>query len=159
MEATLKLLDLVPFDVVMIVSCALLFLVFWLVMEKCFFIPYLSLLEAREKATLGAEESAESGMKKVENLKADYESKLMQVRVLAIERKIATLENAKREAAQMLEKAEGDAQEQVRTVRWDLANKMTQLRQQAQLQVASVAELICSKAKKPATALRQNLKQ
>lgn len=159
MEATLKLLDLVPFDVVMIVVCALLFLCFWRVMEKHFFTPYLNLLEARETATLGAEESAISGMKQAEILKSEYENKIMQVRVAAIEKKLSTLDLAKKQAATILEDAEGEAQEQVRNVRWDLANKMTQLRQQAQSQVGSMADLICSKAKKPASTVRQNVKQ
>lgn len=153
MEAFLKNFDLVPLDVLMIVVCSVAFVVFWQVLSQVLWKPYLQLIDAREKATVGAQEGAHEDRARAEELKRQYEEKVGAARVAAMEKKFSLLENAKREAHTLVEKAEGEAQEHVRAVRWEIGSKMEDFQKRAAQEVEGLSRIIVERAKavKPAS--------
>ena len=149
MESLLKNFDLVPFDVVMIVVSAVLFVVLWKTLGQVLFAPYLQLVEAREAATVGAEDTAKANHERAEALTAQYEEQLMAARVAAMEKKLSALAKAKAEAAAVVEKSEGAGQELLRSVRWEMAKKLDELRGQAFGETDKLADMIVERVKNP----------
>lgn len=149
MESLLKNFDLVPMDALMIAVCAVLFVVFYKTLGKVLFAPYLELIEAREAATVGAEDAAKADQQRAVEVTAQYEEQLMAARVAAMEKKIAALTTARKEASTIVEKAEGAAQELVRSVRWEMAKKLDELRGKAISDVDALADMIVQRVKNP----------
>jgi F0F1-type ATP synthase membrane subunit b/b' len=150
MESFLKNFDLVPFDVVMIAVCAILFVVLWKTLGKVLFAPYLELVEAREAATVGAEDGAKSDQARAQAITEEYEGKLMAARVAAMEKKLAAITKAKSEADSLVGKAEDGAQEMMRTIRWEMAKKMDEMRSKAFSDIDGLADMIVERVKNPA---------
>ncbi|MBN8548543.1 MAG: hypothetical protein J0M12_04430 [Deltaproteobacteria bacterium] len=159
MESILKNFDLVPFDVVMIVVSAVLFVILWKTLGQALFAPYMSLLEAREAATVGAEDTAKSDLERAEALTAQYEEQLMAARVAAMEKKLAAINKAKAEASGIVEKSEGAAQELLRSVRWEMAKKLDELRGQAFGDTDKLADMIVERVKNPAARISDSSKR
>lgn len=127
-EKTFSLSDT---DIVMILVCSFLFIMLWAALEKVLFAPFLSLVEAREGATVGAEERAVSYKTQAQELRIKYESLIYAARVEAMERKLTRISQAKTEASRIIERAEDEAQEALRKVRWDLVTNMKTIRAEA----------------------------
>lgn len=147
MESFLKNFDLVPFDVVMICACALLFVVFWQVLSRVLWQPYLALVEARERATVGAQTGASDARARASELRQQFDEKIGNARIAAMEKKLSVLESAKKEAHLIVEKAEGDAQEHVRSVRWEIGSKMEDFQRRAASEVDGLAKIIVERVK------------
>jgi F-type H+-transporting ATPase subunit b len=149
MENLLKNFDVVPFDVVMIIASAALFVVLYRTMGKFVFGPYLDLIESRERATIGAEGAAATEREQAQTIEKEYQDRLMAARVSAMEKKIANLNSAKAEADAVVEKAEGSAQELLRSVRWEMARQIDETRNKTHADVDSLAEMIVERVKNP----------
>ncbi len=148
-ESILNNFDLVPFDVLMIAIWALLFVSMWKILGRVFFAPYLALVEARESATTGAEDSAATVRASAEQVRQTYADRLGQARVQAVTQRLAVVSEAKLKAAKILEIAEGDAQETLRAARWETAQKIDALRTEAFRDADRMAEQITQKLLKP----------
>ena len=146
----LKNFDLVPFDVLMIGVGAALFVVLWRVLARVFFIPYLTLVEAREQATSGADLAAGDMRKRAEQIRRNYENRITAARVEAVKEKLDAVQAAKREAARILDKAEGQAQETLRSARWDMGRKIGELRTEILREADRIAGQIVDKLMRPA---------
>ena len=145
LSATLKIFDLVPGDLPMIGLGALMVLVLIGLLNNSLFKPYLSLLEAREAATAGAEHAAEATLKEARAKNEEYGAKLMAARVAAMQKKLARVSDARTQAAKLVESAEADGQEIVRKVRWDLAQQVDSLRSSTFKDADAMAVSIASK--------------
>lgn len=145
MEAFLKTFDLEPIDVPMIVASALLFIVLWRALSKYFFTPYLNLIEAREKATTGAEKVSRETDEESTKLLAEYDSKLLDVRVAAMKIKLAKLAQAKEEAAKILDKAKFDSEELIKNSRRKIEDVRVEKRQRVFSDLDSMVDLILDK--------------
>ena len=153
MESLLKNFDLVPFDVAMIMVSAVLFVVLWKTLGQFLFAPYLELVEAREAATVGAEDTAKADRERAQVITEQYEEQLMATRVAAMEKKLAALTKAKAEAAGIVEKSEDASQELLRSVRWEMAKKLDELRGQAFGDIDKLADMIVERVKNPAAGI------
>ncbi|MBX7142947.1 MAG: hypothetical protein K1X79_00700 [Oligoflexia bacterium] len=151
MESLLKNFDLVPLDALMILVSAVLFVILWRTLAQVLFNPYIRLIEARERATVGATEGAQSDRQKAEAVTQQYEQQLLNARIAAMQGKLAVVDNAKAQAAQVIEKAEGQAQEDVRSVRWQIANQRESIKTKSLSQVQTLADLIIARVKNPIT--------
>ncbi len=151
MAEILKNFDLNLLDAQMIAVCAVLFVVLWKTLGKVLFGPYLTLVEARERATVGASDTAQAELAKAKAISEDYEQKLMTARVAAMEKKLAAVSKAKSEADSIVEKAEDNAQELVRSVRWEMAKKVDELRTKAFGEVDALSDMIVNRVKNPTT--------
>lgn len=143
LSATLKIFDLETADLPMIGLGALMVLLLINLLKGSLFKPYLSLLEAREAATGGAEHAAEATLKEARAKNEEYGAKLMAARVAAMQKKLAQVSEARVQGAKIIESAEADGQEIVRKVRWDLAQQVDSLRastfKDADVMAASIA--------------------
>ena len=106
MTDLLKLFDLVPRDVPMIIICALLFVVLWKTLGKVLFGPYLALIEARESATQGSVGTSQDKLRQADTLVAEYNLKLNDSRQRLIQEKISKTSAVKAEADKLIHKTE-----------------------------------------------------
>ena len=144
-EQILQVVDLKPHDVPMIVLGAVLVFLFIRLLKVALFDRYLALIEARERATGGNEHLASDLLKKSLELQSQYEMKLQDVRVQALQQKLAKIETAKRDAAATVEAAEDDAQERLRNVRWQLKEQEGAVRSRLQGDADVLAQQIVQK--------------
>jgi F0F1-type ATP synthase membrane subunit b/b' len=151
MEAFLKNFDLVPLDVLMALVDALLFVVLWKLLQRTLFDPYLKLIEAREAATVKAEEQAASLTEKSDILSLEYERQLTEVRVAALKEKLKALDQAKAQASKVIEQAETKAQEHIRSVRLEIDKEVRDLKSSAEAEVQSIAALLAERVQKVAS--------
>lgn len=143
----------------MIAVSAVLFVVLWKTLGKVLFAPYLELVEAREAATVGAEDAAKSDHQRALDVTAQYEEQLMAARVAAMEKKLAALTIARSEASAIVEKAEGDSQELLRSVRWEMAKKLDELRSKAFGDIDALADMIVQRVKNPSAKISESSKR
>jgi F0F1-type ATP synthase membrane subunit b/b' len=149
MEAFLKNLDLVPLDLAMILLWAVLFVVFWKLLEKFLFAPYLALGAARSAATVELEAQAQKNSEEAAILLKDYEAKIAEERVLAIKQQISSLNEAKGSAASIIAEAEKNSEHYLKQVRKEINGQLSVLRESAFQDVDSLARMIVEKAKAP----------
>jgi F0F1-type ATP synthase membrane subunit b/b' len=64
-----------------------------------------------------------------------------------MEKKLTVLESAKKEAHQLVEKAEGAAQEHVRSMRWEIGSKMEDFQRRAASEVEGLSKVIVDRVK------------
>jgi F-type H+-transporting ATPase subunit b len=145
MDAALKLFDLTTRDLVMIPLGALFFLVLWVFLSKFLFKPYLALVEARENATSGAVESSREKVAKAAELRASYDERLGAERVTAMKQKLDVVANAKKNAAEIIERAESSAQAALRDGRAANARDAAALRDMSLQDVDGLADMVISK--------------
>lgn len=147
MEEILKKFDLVPTDLYMIVAGALLFVVFWRTFGKLVVQPFATLIEAREQATVGADETANSKRAKAGELVASYEARITDERVKAMRIKFEAVNQAKTAAAKVVADAESVAQEKVKKARAETEKQLQTLRQQALREADGLAQIMADKAR------------
>lgn len=147
MEAFLKNFDLVPFDLVMIAIGAVLFVCLWQILRIVVFQPYLKLVDARERATSGAEAQARANEERAMILFKEYEQKLMEERAVALKVKFEALSKAKAEAGRMINKAESEAQSYLEGVRKELDKEVGAVKQRVAFEAETLAGLLAERAK------------
>lgn len=145
MVEILKTLSLEPIDVPMIAVCAVLFLVLWKSLNKTLFAPHLALIETRERLTTGASTAAQEIKNKADQILSGYNSKIMNARVDAMQRKLEVLAAAKAEGAKIFDSAEAEAQELLRKSRWDTAQKLETLKSESFKDAEKMADAIVAK--------------
>lgn len=147
MESFLKNFDLTVLDAQMIVVWGVLFIVFWQIMARVVFQPLITVVEARDAATTGAEEGAHKLTQEAEALKVKAEDKLAEVRVSAMKEKLAELAKARTQAQQLVDEAEKTAQSQIARSRQELSDRLTKLRIELEQEANEMARSIVSKVK------------
>ena len=147
MESILKNFDLVPLDALMIIVCALLFVVFWKALTVSLWQPYMNLIEARESATIGAQDGASTSRQQAVDLLNKFEENIGSARISAMEKKLSMLEKAKKEAHTIIEKAEGEAAESVRAVRWQIENSREEVQRRANQEIDGLARSIAERVR------------
>ncbi len=145
MEDVLKQFDLSSLDALMIVVGAFLFVTLWQLAARYLFGPYLKLVEAREAATSGAVDTIRNKKNQIESARVSYERVVTEGRVAAMKEKLAAVSAAKKEAAQITEKAEKEAHEALKQGRTALQGELDALRQESLKHVDSLAQGIVSK--------------
>ena len=149
MEGILKTFDLAPLDVPMIVIGGLAFVVFYLLMRRSVFGPFLALVEAREAATEGATASASADLKKAAGLELEFEEKILEARVAALNEKSKKLETARKEASAILSAAEAKAQSILKDEREKLQTNIEALRAETMGRAEDLVTVIVSKLESP----------
>lgn len=127
-NSLLKTFNLTPLDAQMIPFGIVFFVAFWQVLKALLWKPYLALIEAREQATVGSENLAIKLTQDAAQAQARYEDEVLRARVAAMEKKLQLLSEAKKGADQITEKAEAEAQEQIRNARWETAHAVDKIR-------------------------------
>jgi len=145
----LKTFDLDLLDGYMILVCAALFVVLWLVLEKILFIPFLNLIAAREKATVGVEADAQDAYQKAQVGERDYQSKITEARQIAMEKKLKELDLAKKESDAIILKAESEAEQLVSAAKAETKINAEKARKDTMAQAESLASELTSKLKEP----------
>lgn len=110
MEEILKVFTLKPIDAQMIVVSAILFVVFWRLLNIALFQPYFRVVEEREARTSGAMHQADEDLKNAVALEALYSEKIDAARVEGMKLKLQLLDEAKKEANKILESAHQEAE-------------------------------------------------
>ena len=152
MEEILKTFDLVPRDVPMIIFGALLFTALWKILEKSFFRPFQSIVEARESATGGASTDASDLRQRAENLRREYQAELSRNRAEAVEAKLELLDGARKEAAETLAKAQSAADRITDSARAEVEKRESELQEKLQNELEEVVELVVKKVQAPLSA-------
>ena len=143
--------DLVRYDAGMILVGAVLFVVFWKALEKSLFGPYLKLIEQREAATSGAEQTAQEKIAKSDDLNRQYDSKLLEQRVTFMQAKLAALDRAKSEADQITGSASKAAQEKLSALRQEISAKVSQIKASSEREADALTEIIVQKVAAPSS--------
>ena len=149
MTDILAIFDLTPIDGWMIlVSIGVfgLFLRWW---QEKIFKPFLALFEAREKATVGSTEEADSLLEKATNDLKEFDQKLHQSHVDALQKKYALVDEAKKEAVSIVKKAEDESNKLVSEARTEIAAELTRARSELSSVVEELASDIVNKVTTP----------
>jgi len=149
MSDILKIFDLVPADGLMILVGAALFVILWKALEHSLFGPYLLLIEKREGATSGAGKAADEKLSKADDLNRQYDSKLMEQRIIFMQAKFAALDKAKNEADQIVGSAAKGAQDKLSAGRADIAAKIAANKAAAEREASALTEMIVAKVTSP----------
>ena len=150
MENFLKNFDLTVLDAQMILVWGVLFVIFWQLMARTVFRPFITVVEARDAATTGASEGAQKIVQEAEALKLKAEDTIAEVRVNAMKEKLSELAKARAQAQQIVEEAEHKAQAQIAKSRLELSDKLSKLRGELESEANEMAKAIVSKVKSPA---------
>ena len=147
MEAILKQFDLVPTDLYMIIVGALCFVVFWQFFGNLVAKPFAALIQAREKATIGADVAASATHAKAAELRSQFEQQVIEERVKEMRSKFEALAKAKAESAAIIAESESKAQAIVQAAKVEAEGLLRTLRQQAVREADSLAQTMAEKAK------------
>ena len=123
----------------------ILFLVLWVFLNKTLFLPYLHLLEERERKTSGTRHDTTDLEQEGAGLKAQYEEKISQAQAAGSAAKEAILQQARQRREQVLSQARQEAASRLERVRREVDSQMTQERQLATAEAATVARQMASK--------------
>lgn len=129
------------------------FVVLWLALSRMLFKPLLALVEEREAATTGAQQGAEELTRRAAAINAEFERKLQEARAQFIERKLATLQDARERAAQIVAAAERDAQEAVEHARKSFGAQLTSLQEQSARDIDAMVDSLVQKLLTPTTSI------
>ena len=141
-----KTFDLTSDDLKLIGISGLSFCLLWVVLDKFLFSPYFQLFEAREKVTVGAEAELKLINEETEDLKFKYESRLLEVRTLALKDKQAVLADAKLKAQTVIDAAQKEAQTMIEQARAQLTSEKQNLNVKAKEEAEALAADLVNKA-------------
>lgn len=141
MEDILRTFDLTPLDAQMILICAVLFVGLVSLLRRNLFSPYLVLLEARENATSGAYKQVEQIKAQSENLNNEYDTQMVDERVAAMKVKLSKIAASKREAQNIIEKAQNNAEQIIKESRASLRQELDVLRKESLQEVQELSNL------------------
>ena len=98
--------DLTKSDIRMIPITSLVFVVFWLLMQKVFFNPLLQVIEERESKTTGAKSHADGLLQEAQKLQAEYEDKTTNAQILGAKSKLNLISEARNKAQNLQEETQ-----------------------------------------------------
>jgi len=147
MENVFAMFDITPFDGVMILVGAVFFVVIWKSLQKVLFDPYLKLVEEREQATSGAKDYAAREVAEAKELTQEYERRIMEGRIAALEEKIKELDRAKQEAAKIISQAENEASTYLDNERRITEESMNALKSEVMKEASAMVAMIVDKVK------------
>jgi F0F1-type ATP synthase membrane subunit b/b' len=145
LDPVLSFLHISRLDFVMIVAGSLLFVGFISSLNRLVLRHFIALVSEREAATAGAEISAADLLSRAKELEDQYSAKLTLARVDALQLKTKRLQDAKQESVRIAEKAAAEAEEILRLTRWELAQKIEQVRQQLSAEAEGMAQSLSEK--------------
>ena len=122
-----------------------LFLVFWAILSKILFRPYLAVLEERERSTSGTLREAGDLEHEGERLKAQYEEKIAQAEAAGNVLKEAILQDARQQREKILSRAREEAATTLQSVRQEVQSQLEVERQRAAAQITALATDMVSK--------------
>lgn len=134
-------------DVAMICAWALFFAAFVSLMSKYVFGPFLRLVEARERATSGAQVQARAITERAERLSAEFDQKITQTRIESMKLKIEEITKAKVEASRIVEEGEREAREITRRAREEIEARLGALREEVQQKSDALVEMVVQKVR------------
>ena len=123
----------------------LLFLVFWAILSKILFRPYLGVLEERERNISGARHETGDLEQEGERLRAQYEEKIAQAEAAGNVLKEAILQEARQQREKILSQAREEATSALQNVRREVQTQLEIERQRAAAQVTGLAHDMVSK--------------
>ncbi len=149
MNSILTTLNLTEADAIAIPFVMVLLTVILVLLQKYFFGPLVALAIARENVTTGAQGSAKELEAEAERIEQECETKLMDERVQALTKKIAVTNEAKANAAKLLEDAKHASEKELADGRAQIATQFEKLRTTVGQDVASMADSIIEKVLHP----------
>jgi F0F1-type ATP synthase membrane subunit b/b' len=105
------------------------FFVFWRLMAKVVFAPFIGLAEAREAATTGAQDEADAYVREAQERANTLEEALFSARAKAVEQRSRKVSEAAQEAQGILASAENDAKELLKNARAETEQLSKRLRE------------------------------
>lgn len=144
-EKILQILDLTPLDVKMILLGTVVFFFFLKLLEKTLFAPYMKLSDARDASTSGAAEAASKLNKDAEMAQSKYEEQVALARKAAMTDKATLIGKARAEADRIIQAAEGEAEEAIRSAKLEGASYLDKNRPAIQGQANELSTLIVSR--------------
>ncbi len=157
MESVLKIFDMTPIDLYMILVVGALFIFLWKTLDSVLFAPYLKLIAAREQATIGVEEEAQKAYVKAEVGIKDYEAKVAETRRAAIAKKLVVIEEAKKKADTIINSAKEEAAKMTSDAKSKLWNEAESSRRLVLSQADSLAAEMVAKLKVAPVPVKGNL--
>lgn len=110
MEEILKIFTLKPLDAKMMIVSAILFVIFWRLLNRALFHPFFKLVEEREARTSGAMHQADDDLKNAVELETLYSEKINTARIEGMKLKLQLLDEAKGQASKIVEVAHQEAE-------------------------------------------------
>ena len=123
----------------------ILYLILLVILSKVLFRPYLTLLEERERKTVGAHRETTELEHEGERLKAEYEEKIAQAQAAGNAAKETILKEAQQLRENLLARAREEASSALERVRQEVQNQMQKEKQLATAEVAHIARDMVSK--------------
>jgi len=151
-EVAEKNFQLTAWDVKMIPVGALLFFLFWQFCNAMLFHPYLELVEDRENMTEGATSTATDTIEEAAQLIDEYEAKMTEARVEAMQLKLEALAQAKEQAKTLTDEASVTAAKALEKTRASIREQIAAAKEEAKQQVEALSQEIASKAMEIPTA-------
>ena len=134
-------------DIVMIPLSTFFFFVFWKIMEKFVFLPYLKLHESRENATEGSTDLAAKSSQEAKDILDECQSRLGTARRDAMKAKINTVEAEQEKAAAQIAQAEAASLERLQKSQLEVKAKVAELEQDLNSKVDDLVGEIVDKLK------------
>lgn len=128
-----------------IVYQILLFLVFWAILSRILFRPYLAVLEERERNTSGVRHETGDLEHEGERLRAQYEEKIAQAEATGNAIKEAIQHEARQQREKILSQAREEATIVLQNVRRDMQTQLEIERPRAAAQITGLAHDMVSK--------------
>lgn len=153
MEETLKVFDLTPHDLNMILLSALVFALILPLIGKFLLSPLLKLVETREHALVGARKEANTYNKNSGDVLADYEKRMLEKRIEFARDKLEQLKGTREMVAKLVEQAEKDAEQFTAKYRAELAEQAARVRKDLGQEAQIIANTLVDKFKQAPTNL------
>ena len=128
-----------------IVYQIVLFLVFWAILSRILFRPYMAVLEERERNTSGARHETGDLEREGERLRAQYEEKIAQAEATGNAIKEAIQQEARQQREKILSQAREEATIVLQNVRRDVQTQLEIERQRAAAEITGLARDMVSK--------------
>jgi F-type H+-transporting ATPase subunit b len=128
-----------------IVYQILLFLVFWAILSRILFRPYVAVLEERERATSGARHETGDLEHEGERLRAQYEEKIAQAEAAGNAIKETIQQEARQQREKILSQAREEATVVLQNVRREVQTQLEIERHRAAAQITGLAHDMVTK--------------
>ena len=122
-----------------------LFLVLWIILNKVLFGPYLSLLEERERRTVGAQHDFTDLEYEGTRLRAQYEEKIAQAQAAGYAAKEAILQEGRQQREKLLSQTRAEAMNMLEGARREVDSQMQRERELAVAETRTVAQEMANK--------------
>ncbi len=122
-----------------------LFLVFWAILSKILFRPFLNVLEERERSTSGTRREAGDLEHEGERLRAQYEEKIAQAEASGNALKESILQEARQQREAILSRAREEATTTLQNARQEVQSQLEVERRRAAAQITGLATDMVSK--------------